>query len=220
MTFPGVKAVDRISCRGRTRKWIGNSARRSGPRAGMGECRSGTNCLHTGHCLNHGKGLSGRPVVKGWQFCCGRAIRRANMNSQQTVDSPENVPEWHMPWPAFEIDWNHAALIIVDLQNCGCNCSVGIPQMLQARYPAIAQYYLPRLQQTVIPNAVRLLEAFRASSRQVVFTRHGPLQRRRTPDNLISLPQTSGGDQRAAAHPPIHPAARLPCDSACHRMLS
>ena len=97
------------------------------------------------------------------------------MNSLQTIDSPETFAEWHMPWPAFEIDWNHAALIIVDLQNYGCNCGVGVPQMLQAKYPAIAQYYLPRLQQTVIPNAVRLLEAFRTSGRQVVFTRHGPL---------------------------------------------
>ena len=65
------------------------------------------------------------------------------MNRLQTIDSPETFPEWHMPWPACEIDWNHAALIIVDLQNYGCNCSLGISQMLLVKYPAIAQYYVP-----------------------------------------------------------------------------
>ncbi len=47
--------------------------------------------------------------------------------------------------------------------------------MLSERHPEIAGYYLPRVTDTVVPNARRLLEAFRAADRRVVFTRHGPL---------------------------------------------
>jgi biuret amidohydrolase len=91
------------------------------------------------------------------------------------IDSPETFAGWHMPWPRFEADWSRAALVVVDMQNYGCNPDVGLQQMLSERYPEIARYYLPRVAQTVVPNAIRLLEAFRASGRRVVFTRHGPL---------------------------------------------
>jgi nicotinamidase-related amidase len=80
-----------------------------------------------------------------------------------------------MPWPRFEVDWNRAALVVVDMQNYGCNADVGLPQMLSERYPEIADYYLPRVTQTVVPNTLRLLEGFRGAGRRVVFTRHGPL---------------------------------------------
>ena len=50
-----------------------------------------------------------------------------------------------MPWPQFEVDWKRAALVVVDMQNYGCNADVGLPQMLSERYPEIASYYLPRV---------------------------------------------------------------------------
>jgi biuret amidohydrolase len=80
-----------------------------------------------------------------------------------------------MPWPDFEVDWTRAALIAIDLQNYGCNSEAGLMPMLSARYPAIASYYVPRVLETAVPNALRLLEGFRAARRPVVFTRHGPL---------------------------------------------
>ena len=80
-----------------------------------------------------------------------------------------------MPWPRFDVDWSRAALVVVDMQNYGCNPDVGLPQMLSERYPEIASYYLPRVTETAVPNAIRLLEGFRAAGRRVVFTRHGPL---------------------------------------------
>lgn len=80
-----------------------------------------------------------------------------------------------MPWPHFEVDWKRAALVVIDLQNYGCNPEVGLPQMLSQRYPEIARYYLPRLAETAVPNARRLLEGFRAAGCRIVFTRHGPL---------------------------------------------
>ena len=35
--------------------------------------------------------------------------------------------------------------------------------MLAERYPEIARYYFPRVTETVVPNARRLLEGFRAA---------------------------------------------------------
>jgi len=97
------------------------------------------------------------------------------MSELPPVDSPETFAGWHMPWPAFEVDWRRAALVLIDLQNYGCNPAAGLGPMLSARHPEIAAYYLPRVSETVIPNARRLLDAFRAGGRRVVFTRHGPL---------------------------------------------
>jgi nicotinamidase-related amidase len=97
------------------------------------------------------------------------------MSSLPPIESPETFAGWHMPWPTFEVDWTHAALIVVDLQNYGCNPDVGLPQMLSQRYPEITRYYVPRVTETVVPNTRRLLEGFRAARRRIVFTRHGPL---------------------------------------------
>ena len=80
-----------------------------------------------------------------------------------------------MPWPGFEVDWTRAALVLIDMQNYGCNPDVGLMAMLSQRYPEIARYYLPRVTETAVPNAQRLLEAFRAAHGRIVFTRHGPL---------------------------------------------
>ena len=91
------------------------------------------------------------------------------------IDSPATLPGWHMPWPGFAIDWSRSALLLVDLQNYGCNPRTGVAAMLEERYPDIARYYVPRLTGTVIPNAQLLLAAFRGAGLPVLFTRHGPL---------------------------------------------
>lgn len=97
------------------------------------------------------------------------------MSTPPEIDSPATLPGWHMPWPGFEVDWARAALLVVDMQNYGCNPRAGVAAMLAARYEEIAAYYVPRLLGTAIPNARRLLAAFRAERLPVVFTRHGPL---------------------------------------------
>lgn len=112
------------------------------------------------------------------------------------IDSPDTLPGWHMPWPSFAIDWARSALLLVDLQNYGCNPSTGVAAMLAGRYPEIAGYYVPRLTEVVVPNARRLLAAFRAAGLPVLFTRHGPLlpdgsdmiarRRRRDADSLAA----------------------------------
>ena len=97
------------------------------------------------------------------------------MSDLPPIDSPETFPGWHAPWPRFDVDWTRAALVVVDVQNYGCNVDAGLGPMLSVHYPEIARYYLPRVTQTVVPNALRLLEGFRTAGRRVVFTRHGPL---------------------------------------------
>ena len=97
------------------------------------------------------------------------------MSTLPPIDSPETFPGWHAPWPAFEVDWKRAALVVIDMQNYGCNPGAGLGPMLAERYPEIARYYFPRVTETVVPNARRLLEGFRAAGCPVVFTRHGPL---------------------------------------------
>ena len=77
------------------------------------------------------------------------------------IDSPETFAGWHMPWPAFEVDWKRAAVVVIDMQNYGCNPEAGLGPMLAERYPEIAGYYMPRVTQTAIPNASA---AARASS--------------------------------------------------------
>lgn len=91
-----------------------------------------------------------------------------------SVDSPETLPGWVMPWPSFEVHWSRAALLVIDMQNYGCNAACGVGQMIAEQYPDVAAYYIPRVR-AVIESARRLLDAFRRSQREVVFTRHGAL---------------------------------------------
>ena len=94
--------------------------------------------------------------------------------SAARIDSPDSFPGWIMPWPTFEVDWARAGLVIVDYQNYSSNPECGVAQMLSERYPDVAEYYLPRIRET-ISNSRRLLDAFRDTNREVIFTRHGAL---------------------------------------------
>ncbi len=91
------------------------------------------------------------------------------------IDSPQTLSGWPIPWPAFEIEWTRTALIVVDYQNYSSNPDVGLVKMLAEQFPEIAGYYKPRLAEIAIPNTRRLIEAFRAAEREVIYTRHGAL---------------------------------------------
>ena len=91
------------------------------------------------------------------------------------IDSPETLPNWVFPWPAFDVDWQKAALLIIDIQNYCANPKVGLGKMLRECSPEIAGPYLKRISEIMIPNTRRLLDAFRAAGRQVIRTRHGAL---------------------------------------------
>ncbi len=94
--------------------------------------------------------------------------------SDLRVDSAETFPGWMMPWPAFDVDWSKAGLLIIDFQNYGSNPDCGVAQMLCEQYPDVADYYIPRLRMS-IANTRRLLDRFRELCHEVVYTRHGPL---------------------------------------------
>ncbi|MEI7761485.1 MAG: isochorismatase family cysteine hydrolase [Thermoleophilia bacterium] len=96
------------------------------------------------------------------------------MSELPPIDSPITLEDWHFPWPAGEVNWEAVALLVIDMQNYGCNPDVGLGPMLSERHPRTADYYLPRLTETVIPNVTRLIAAFRLANREVIFTRHGP----------------------------------------------
>ena len=90
------------------------------------------------------------------------------------IDSPESFSDWIMPWPTFEVDWGKAALMLIDYQNYSSNPDCGITQMLVEQHPQVAKYYVPRIIETVA-NTKKLLDAFRETKREVIFTRHGAL---------------------------------------------
>ena len=91
------------------------------------------------------------------------------------IDSPTTFPDWPFPWPAFDVDWRDAALLLIDLQNYSANPDAGLMQLLAQRRPDVAAYYVPWMRDVVVPNAARLLAAFRAAGRPVLYTRHGSL---------------------------------------------
>ena len=91
------------------------------------------------------------------------------------IDSPETLMNWIMPWPTFDVDWTRAGLLIIDYQNYSSNPDTGIAKMLRGQFPEVADYYVPRIIDTTVPNTRRLLNRFRQCGREVVYTRHGAL---------------------------------------------
>jgi nicotinamidase-related amidase len=76
-------------------------------------------------------------------------------------------------WPAFaprvELEPNRTALLIVDMQNGYVRADTGMGAYLRERYPELAEYYLARHEQTVVPNLCRLLQFFREVRLPVVY---------------------------------------------------
>jgi nicotinamidase-related amidase len=136
------------------------------------------------------------------------------------IDSPETLTNWVFPWPAFEVDWEKAALMIIDYQNYCANREVGLGKMLQEKSPDVAGYYLPRLSQVTIPNTRRLLEAFRQARREVIYTRHGALlpdgrdmiarRRRRDTEALEKTGKPAMWAAGSFEHQVVEPLAPLP----------
>ena len=101
---------------------------------------------------------------------------RPYLSDLAPIDSPETFAGWHMPWPRFEVDWTRAALVLIDMQNYGCNPDVG-PDA-----DAVGAVSGDRAATTC--RALRRLRsrtrgacstASERRGRRVVFTRHGPL---------------------------------------------
>jgi biuret amidohydrolase len=100
---------------------------------------------------------------------------RVNVPSGAPVNSPDNLRDWVLPWPRFEVDWRRSALLVIDVQKYSSQAGLGIARMLTEQHPAVAAYYINRIENTMIPNIRRLIDAFHTAHREVVYTRHGPL---------------------------------------------
>ena len=71
-----------------------------------------------------------------------------------------------------EIDYQRAALVVIDLQNSFAHRDCGLWQRLaDAGLSGEAEYAISRLEDIVIPNVARLAESFRAAGSPVVFAR-------------------------------------------------
>lgn len=86
----------------------------------------------------------------------------------------ENLAGWPLPPPPFRLEPSKTALVIVDVQRHAADPDVAVCAMLKDRYPAIAEYYIDRLQGTTIPAIQRLLDFFRANELRVLYLCVGP----------------------------------------------
>jgi len=80
--------------------------------------------------------------------------------------------QWIVHLPEFELDAGAAAAVVIDLTYQQASAEHGIcKRAIEAGYGDDLDYYLTRLEQTVVPSVQRLTEAFRRHSAPVFYTR-------------------------------------------------
>lgn len=75
----------------------------------------------------------------------------------------------------FELHAGTTGLIVVDLQYVDAHREYGLGKALKESHPQIWDYYFTRVEELVVPNAQRLLAAFRANGMRVVHLTIGPV---------------------------------------------
>jgi len=76
---------------------------------------------------------------------------------------------------AFSLDPARTALVLIDLQYTDAARDRGWGPLLTRDHPRTAGYYFDRVEGLVVPNAVRLLAAFRARGLRVIHVTLGPV---------------------------------------------
>ena len=71
--------------------------------------------------------------------------------------------------PKFEIVPERTALLVVDMQYSSVHPDYGLSRLVRMNYPEIANYYLTRVSNLVIPNIRWLLTLFRQNNMPVVY---------------------------------------------------
>ncbi|HLA23865.1 MAG TPA: isochorismatase family cysteine hydrolase [bacterium] len=66
------------------------------------------------------------------------------------------------------------ALVIVDMQYLDAHRDYGLGKSLQKTHPRLWRYYFDRIERVVVPNAKRLLHAFRRGRMRVIHLTLGP----------------------------------------------
>jgi nicotinamidase-related amidase len=87
------------------------------------------------------------------------------------------LDQWPLPIPAFDLDPESTALLVIDMQRFCADMNYGLGRKLTMAFPDLAARYAGRLPQ-VVANVRRLIESFRAHRRRVIYTTFGP----ETPD--------------------------------------
>lgn len=120
--------------------------------------------------------------------------------------------------PDFTIRPRESALVIVDMQNYGVRRGHGLGKSLEERYPEVAEYFLPRVEQLVIPNIQKLIGFYRKYGLRIVFVTVGPelsdgsdmYMRRRRRDERMPAGETSHFPKGTPAHQVIDELKPLP----------
>lgn len=75
---------------------------------------------------------------------------------------------------SVSIDPQSSALLVIDMQNATGNRHMGLGKLLQARGEAdAASYRFDRIDQLLIPNINKLIDAFRQAGSQIIFITYG-----------------------------------------------
>jgi nicotinamidase-related amidase len=74
--------------------------------------------------------------------------------------------------PGVTIEYERAALVVIDLQNSFASRDRGVfKRLTDAGLAVEAEYAISRIERTVVPNVQQLAESFRQAGRPVVFAR-------------------------------------------------
>lgn len=74
-------------------------------------------------------------------------------------------------WAGFELDPAHTALLVVDMQRYFLSADSPFSRFLNGVVEGYGDWYLGRVEETVVPNLHRLLQAFRGADCPVLWTR-------------------------------------------------
>lgn len=112
-----------------------------------------------------------------------------------------NPADFDAEWPFdllatdFALEAGSAALLIIDMQYNGLRSPLQ-PKLAQ-RVPAVAEYWVNRIEGCVMPNVQRLLDHFRSRHGKIVYTRNGNLTA--TGDEITARLRRRSGEFRHPA---------------------
>ena len=86
----------------------------------------------------------------------------------------QGLASWHsfVRLPEFPVDIDKTALIVIDMTHQQASRHHGICKLIRDKgYAEDLEYFMNRIEQTVVPNIARLAEAFRRKKAPVIYTR-------------------------------------------------
>jgi nicotinamidase-related amidase len=103
----------------------------------------------------------------------------ATDSNGEPVDETQGLKSWYhlVQIPEFPIDWATTALVVIDLQYQQARRGFGLFKTLDgAGLSDDAEYAIGRIEEIVVPNVKRLIEAFREHGAPVIYTRCASLR--------------------------------------------